>query len=164
MTAEELEHKARVNSLVYDTKYAEDGVLEEMLSRPQDFVDGAIMEIVQLLREKANRDGFIAGAKELQEETLREIIEIEKVSDYRWEENQQLKQQNEQLEKQIKDLESQLKDVIEYNDYYQKENEKMKQYCACEFCRHCDNELTNPETGETICDICNNGNLWELRV
>lgn len=94
----------------------------------------------------------------------KELIEIERVSDYRYEENQQLKQQNEQLEKQIKDLESQLKDVIEDNDYYQKENEKMKKYCACEFCRHCDNELTNPETGKTICDICNNNNLWELKV
>ena len=57
----------------------------------------------------------IAGAKEMQ----KEIIEIEKVSDYRWKENQQLKQQNEQLEKQIKDLESQLKDVIEDRNYYQ---------------------------------------------
>ena len=59
--------------------------------------------------------GYIEGAKELQEE----IIKIEKVSDYRWEENQQLKQQNEQLEKQIKDLESQLKDAIEDRNYYQ---------------------------------------------
>lgn len=77
-------------------------------------------------------------------------------------ENEQLKQQNEQLEKQIKDLESKLKDVIEDNDYYQKENKKMKQYCDCEFCKYCDNELTNPETGKTICDICNDNNLWEL--
>ena len=75
-------------------------------------------------------------------------------------ENEQLKQENEQLKKQIKDLESQLKDVIEDNDYYQKENGKMKKYCDCEFCRHCDNELTNPETGKTICDICNDNNLW----
>ena len=42
-------------------------------------------------------EGYIAGAKEMQEETLKEIIEIEKVSDYRWEENQKLKQENEQL-------------------------------------------------------------------
>lgn len=36
----------------------------------------------------------------MQKETLKEIIEIEKVSDYRWEENQQLKQQLEN-EKQL---------------------------------------------------------------
>lgn len=60
----ELEEKAREYSIVYDTKYAEDGVLEEMLSRPQDFVDGAIIGVIQLLRKKAYRDGFIAGAKE----------------------------------------------------------------------------------------------------
>lgn len=64
MTVEELENKAREHSLVYDTKYAEDGVLEEMLSRPQDFVESAIMNIVQLLRKKANRDGYITSAKE----------------------------------------------------------------------------------------------------
>lgn len=62
---------------------------------------------------------YIAGVKELQEETLREIIEVERVSDYRWEENQQLKQENEQLKKQIKDLESQLKDAIKDSGYYQ---------------------------------------------
>lgn len=77
----ELENKAREYSIVYDTKYAEDGVLEEMLSRPQDFVDGAIMGVVQLLRQKASKDGFVAGVKAMQEENeqlnhIRHLIEV----------------------------------------------------------------------------------------
>lgn len=45
-------------------------------------------------------DAYIAGAKAIQQE----IIEIEKVSDYRLEENQQLKQENEQLKIQFDKL------------------------------------------------------------
>lgn len=58
------EEKAREKARGYDTKYAEDSVLEDMLSRPTDFREGAIADIVNLLREKAYRDGYLAGAKE----------------------------------------------------------------------------------------------------
>lgn len=82
MINEEIEKKAREHSIVYDTKYAEDGVLEDMLSRPQDFVDGAIMDIVQLLRKKANRDGFITGAKEMLKENEQLNVQIEKMKNH----------------------------------------------------------------------------------
>ena len=61
MTTDE---KAREKSLAYDTKYAEDSVLEDMLSRPQDFREGAIAEIIDLLRKKAYRDGYADCARE----------------------------------------------------------------------------------------------------
>ena len=64
MTNEELEMKADKKSLSYDTKYSEDRTLKDMLSRPQAFVEGAIEGIVNLLRQKAYRDGYIVGAKE----------------------------------------------------------------------------------------------------
>lgn len=64
-----IEDKAREKSLAYDTKYAEDGVLEDMLSRPQDFREGAIAEIIDLLRKKAYRDGYIDSAKEIEKQT-----------------------------------------------------------------------------------------------
>ena len=44
------------------------------------------------------KQAYIAGAKEIQAETLKEIIEIEKVSDFRWKENEQLKAQIKILE------------------------------------------------------------------
>ena len=39
------------------------------------------------------------------------------------------------------------------------EIEKIKKCCNCQFCKHCDDELTNPETGKTICEICTDNNL-----
>ena len=51
-------------SLAYNTKYAEDSSLEDMLRRPQAFMEGAIAGLVQLLRQKAYRDGYIDGATE----------------------------------------------------------------------------------------------------
>lgn len=60
----EIERKANKKSLSYDTKYSEDRTLKDMLSRPQAFVEGAIEGIVNLLRQKAYRDGYIAGAEE----------------------------------------------------------------------------------------------------
>lgn len=56
--------------------------------------------------------GYIASAKEMQEEAQKEIIEIEKVSDERWEENKQ-------FAKRICELQSDLvkaKSQIEKND------------------------------------------------
>lgn len=124
---------------------------EEYLN--SDFVTMALLNNQLVYVTQINRK----QKKRLQEvqSDLSKAKELEK-------ENQQLKQQNEQLEKQIKDLESQLKYVIEDNDYYQKENKKIKQYCECQFCKHCDEELTDPETGKTICEICTDNNLWEL--
>lgn len=71
---------------------------------------------------------YIAGAKE--------IIEIEKVSDYCWEENQQLKQENKQLKAQI---------------------EKMK---CCWNCKHPAKDSTG-----CCCPFaasCHNRSLWEM--
>lgn len=59
---EQIEQKANKKSLRYNTKYSEDRELKDMLSRPQDFVEGAIEGIVNLLRQKAYRDGYIDGA------------------------------------------------------------------------------------------------------
>lgn len=61
---EELNRKADHLSLAYKTKYSEDRTLKDMLSRPKDFVEGAIEGIINLLRQKAWRDGYIAGAEE----------------------------------------------------------------------------------------------------
>ena len=60
----EFEKKANKKSLRYNIKYSEDMKLKDMLSRPQDFVKGAIEGIVNLLRQKAYRDGYIDGATE----------------------------------------------------------------------------------------------------
>lgn len=61
---EELNRKADHLSLAYKTKYSEDRKLKDMLSRPKDFIEGAIEGIINLLRQKAWRDGYIAGATE----------------------------------------------------------------------------------------------------
>ena len=61
---EELNRKADHLSSAYKTKYSEDRTLKDMLSRPKDFVEGAIEGIINLLRQKAWRDGYIAGAIE----------------------------------------------------------------------------------------------------
>ena len=50
---------------------------------------------------------IITLAQSLMQEIERynkELIEIERVSDYRWEENQQLKQENEQLKQKIEKM------------------------------------------------------------
>lgn len=77
-------------------------------------------------------DAYVAGAKEMQEETQKKIIEIEKVSDYRWEENQQLKQENEQLKAQIKKLHNcENCKHFKFNGFHQ-QNECSKYYCEWE--------------------------------
>ena len=63
MTKEELEKEAVRKSLSYNTKYSEDGDLKDMLSRPQDFIEGSIARMVDLLRKKAYRDGMVDGAE-----------------------------------------------------------------------------------------------------
>ena len=118
MTGEELEKKA-VEYRIELVPYTELGYPD---------VEIPVYSALQI------NEAYIAGAKTMQEETLKEIIEIEKVSDCGFEENEQLKAQI----------------------------EKMKKYCDCQFCKHCDDELTNPETGKTICEICIDNNLWEL--
>lgn len=62
----ELERKAVKQSLTYNRKYSEDRNLEKVLKYPEEYVDSYAytMNIVQMLRQKAYRDGFIAGAKE----------------------------------------------------------------------------------------------------
>lgn len=62
----DLEHKAVKQSLTYNRKYSEDRDLEKVLKHPEEYVDSYAytMNIVQMLRQKAYRDGFIAGAKE----------------------------------------------------------------------------------------------------
>lgn len=70
----------------------------------------------------------------------------------------------EQLKEQIKDLESQLKDVIEDNDYYQKENEKMKNHTNCKFYHEWNlaNVMEEPLDDLSPCQGCKNFSLWEL--
>lgn len=56
--------KADKKSFDYNTKYSEDGTLKSMLAEPHRFVEGAIEGIIDLLRKKAYRDGYIDSAKE----------------------------------------------------------------------------------------------------
>lgn len=139
----ELENKAREYSIVYDTKYAEDDVLEEMLSRPQDFVDGAIMGVVQLLRQKASRDGFISGAEAMQEENeqlnlIRHSIELQKQKQ-EMECNKMSSTIIEELQKENKQLKQQIKKLKE---------EKQYETCpyrstdmGCDYCDYRDRDL-----------------------
>lgn len=62
----ELERKAVKKSLVYNRKYSEDRDLEDVLKHPEKYVDSYAytMNIVQMLRQKAYRDGYNVGAKE----------------------------------------------------------------------------------------------------
>ncbi len=60
---QELIQEADRQSYLYDTKYSEDYTLEDRLNRPKDFVKGAIKDLVDLLKRKAYRDGYIVGAK-----------------------------------------------------------------------------------------------------
>lgn len=76
MTKEELEKEANKQSYLYDTKYSEDYTLEDRLNRPEDFVKGAIKDLVDLLKRKACRDGYIAGA----EPREKRIAELEKLN------------------------------------------------------------------------------------
>lgn len=79
----ELEKKAEQKSLVYNTKYSEDRDLEDVLKNPENYVDSYsyALEIVQMLRQKAFRDGYNAGAKELQEENEQLKSQIEKLKE-----------------------------------------------------------------------------------
>ncbi|MGN0730361.1 MAG: hypothetical protein ACI4MA_00460 [Treponema sp.] len=58
MTDTQLDIKATEASLAYNTKYAEDSVLNDMLSRPSDF---SIKSVANMLRKKAYRDGYEQG-------------------------------------------------------------------------------------------------------
>lgn len=66
----ELELKAVKKSLVYNRKYSEDRNLEDVLKHPEKYVDSYAytMNIVQMLRQKAYRDGYNVGAKENEQE------------------------------------------------------------------------------------------------
>lgn len=68
MTDIQLDIKATKASLAYNIKYAEDSVLNDMLSRPSDFVTDCIKSVVDMLRKKAYRDGYEQGFKELENE------------------------------------------------------------------------------------------------
>lgn len=63
MTKEDLVRNADKQSYEYNTKYSEDYTLKDMLKRPQDFVEGTIENIVDLLKKKAYRDGLIDSAE-----------------------------------------------------------------------------------------------------
>jgi Type IIA topoisomerase (DNA gyrase/topo II, topoisomerase IV), A subunit len=110
MTREELEREAVRKSLSYNTKYSEDGDLNDMLSRPQDFIEGSIAGMVDLLRKKAYRDGMVDGA----EPREKRIADLEK-------ENAQWKQRNETLKDALEharkvygdDLEKSYKEIAE---------------------------------------------------
>lgn len=75
----EIEERANKKSLSYDTKYSEDGTLRDMLSRPQSFVEGAIEGIVNLLRQKAYRDGYINGAEESTKELREKLTDAKEI-------------------------------------------------------------------------------------
>lgn len=122
MTKEELEKEARKKSLSYNTKYAEDSVLDDMLSRPQDFIDGAIADMVDLLRKKAYRDGLIDSAEPREKQIQ---IDAEQI--------RALQKQNGELTDKVKELESQI--------------EKMK---CCGNCKYCGTPCTHPS--DEICE------------
>lgn len=75
----EIERRANKKSLHYDKKYSEDRTLKDMLSRPQSFVEGAIEGIVNLLRQKAYRDGYINGVEESTKELREKLTDAKEV-------------------------------------------------------------------------------------
>lgn len=97
---------------------------------------------------------------ELQSDLSREKSKNEKLI----EELEEFQRENKQLREQIKDLESQLKDVIEDNDYYQKENEKMKNHTNCKFYHEWNSAIImhKPLSDLSHCQGCKNFNKWEL--
>ena len=62
MTDKELEEKAVAKSLGYNTKYSEDFDLKRLLDNSDNCIQ--IDRLIHLLREKAYRDGYLAGAKD----------------------------------------------------------------------------------------------------
>ena len=74
-----IERRANKKSFCYDKKYSEDGTLRDMLSRPHSFVEGAIEGIVNLLRQKAYRDGYIEGAEESAKELREKLTDAKEI-------------------------------------------------------------------------------------
>jgi len=112
MTREELEREAVRKSLSYNTKYSEDGDLNDMLSRPQDFIEGSIAGMVDLLRKKAYRDGMVDGA----EPREKRIADLEK-------ENAELKEKS---SRQSKNYKCDVGKLLEENAEWKKRNETLK--------------------------------------
>ena len=112
MTREELEREAVRKSLSYNTKYSEDGDLNDMLSRPQDFIEGSIAGMVDLLRKKAYRDGMVDGA----EPREKRIADLEK-------ENAELKEKS---SRQSKNYKCDVGKLLEENAEWKQRNETLK--------------------------------------
>lgn len=55
---------ARQKARGYDTEYAEDFTMSDMLSRPQDFDKRSIKDVYLCLKEKHYRDGYLDGLAE----------------------------------------------------------------------------------------------------
>jgi hypothetical protein len=96
--------------------------------------------------------------KEENEKLNQDIIEIEKVSDYRWEENEKLKAQIEEMEKE----KCELLGIIQKKDNF---IEKLKCCAKCKYgkqgnqdrngeCHFCDVEVC-------ICDVTNDTMAWD---
>lgn len=64
------EGKARQKARGYDTEYAEDFTMSDMLSRPQDFDKRGIKDVYLCLKEKHYRDGYLDGLVEGRKESI----------------------------------------------------------------------------------------------
>lgn len=62
MTDEEIKERATKKSLQYNTQYSEDFDLKRLLDNSDNCIQ--IDRLIHLLREKAYRDGYLAGAKD----------------------------------------------------------------------------------------------------
>ena len=63
MTDIELVEIATKYSLDYDRKYSEDFTFVDMIKRPKDFVDGSIEDMLNMIKKKTYRDGYIDAYK-----------------------------------------------------------------------------------------------------
>lgn len=63
MTDKKLVEIATKYSLDYDKKYSEEFTLVDMIRRPKEFVDGSIEDMLNMIKKKAYRDGYIDAYK-----------------------------------------------------------------------------------------------------
>lgn len=123
MTKEELEKEVEDKGVEYADKQ------ERTISVHED--SGYSWGQVEQAYEKGALD-FAEPREKRISELEKEIIEIEKVSDARWEENQQLKQENEELKTQIEKMHNceNCKHFV-FNGFHQ-QNECSKYSCKWE--------------------------------
>ena len=170
---EELIEKADKLSFSYNKKYSEDYKLKDMLSRPKDFVEGAIEGVIHLLRQKAWRDGYIAGATEATKELQEKIWKLEGQitkwrEDYICLENlkdnqiQELQEKNKQLEELLAEQYPDLKQSLDWAN--EREKELLEQIEKMKNCSNCENwNWKHNRCEKKLKGDCFKASKWKLR-